>query len=224
MSQSAVKRLYDDGCAVAQILDVIGERWALLIMREMVFGPKRFRDIRASLPGISANVLTQRLESLEAAGIVQRRLLPPPSGVQVYELTEWGHESEILFRVIGRWAARSPKLQPKQMSVASVILSMRTMFSSDAAGAMKATIGFRFGHDAFVADIHDGLFAIDRGDPAQADIVFSGDQNGLVAALYGGVPLDVLEADGALAIAGDRALAECFTALFPLPPRAAAPL
>src|SRR3954468_21365474 len=88
--QAAGKRRYDDACGTAHALDLVGERWALLVMRELMFGPKRFSDLRAGLPGISANVLTQRLEGLEASGVVMRRRLPPPAAANVYELTEWG--------------------------------------------------------------------------------------------------------------------------------------
>src|SRR3569623_2010509 len=83
-------RWYEDACAAAHALDLVGERWALLVMRELMLGPKRFGDLRADLPGISANTLTQRLEGLEANGLVKRRKLPPPASAQVYELTEWG--------------------------------------------------------------------------------------------------------------------------------------
>ncbi len=102
------RRWYEDACAAAHALDLVGERWALLVMRELIFGPRRFSDLRGSLPGISANVLTQRLEGLEAAGVLRRRRLAPPAAAQVYELTEWGRESEPIFQALGRWAARSP--------------------------------------------------------------------------------------------------------------------
>jgi DNA-binding HxlR family transcriptional regulator len=217
------KRLYDDGCATAHALDLVGERWALLVMRELLLGPKRFSDLRASLPGISANVLTQRLENLEASSIVRRRKLPPPSGASVYELTEWGQESEELFKVIGRWAARSPLHDPRSpLSVASVVMSMRTMFSKAGAGKLSGTLGFRFGREEFRAVLDKGTFAIVRGAAAGADVVVEGDQNALAGAIYGGVPLRTLEKAGALRITGDRALLERYITLFPLPPKAPA--
>src|SRR5918998_1024633 len=95
-------RSYHDACGAAHALDLVGERWALLVMRELMLGPKRFSDLRGGLPGISANVLTQRLEGLEAAGVLTRRKLPPPASVQVYELTPWGYESEPIFQALGR--------------------------------------------------------------------------------------------------------------------------
>lgn len=205
-------------------MDIIGERWALMVIREMMFAPKRFSDLRAALPGISANVLTQRLAGLEEVGIVTRRKLPPPAAVQVYDLTEWGREAEPLFRVIGRWAARSPRLAPAWMSVASVVLSMRTMFSAQQAGDMQASVGFRFGAEAFIARIDRSEFQIDVGDADEADAVFSGDQNALVAALYGGEKLTDVEAVGSLSVSGDRAIAQRYLTLFPLPPTAPVPI
>src|SRR5215204_2592046 len=109
---TAPRRSYEDACGAAHALDLVGERWALLVMRELMLGPKRFSDLRADLPGISANVLTQRLEGLEASGVLVRRRLPPPASVQVYELTPWGYESEPIFQALGRWAARSPQHDP----------------------------------------------------------------------------------------------------------------
>src|SRR5258708_16049454 len=90
MSSKASKRSYDDGCAAAHALDLIGERWALLVVRELVLGPKRFTDLRAGLPRISPNVLTQRLEELERASVVRRRKLSPPAAACVYRLTDCG--------------------------------------------------------------------------------------------------------------------------------------
>lgn len=219
MSQNSRKRAYQDGCAVAHALDIIGDRWAMPIIRELMLGPKRFTDLRASLPGISANVLTQRLEELEAASVLVRRRLPPPAASQIYELTAWGYESEILFQVLGRWAARSPTMEPgKPMSTVSVVLSMRTMIDRAAIGDMAATIGFRFGEEEFRAVISDGEFHMDRGEAAGSDAIISGDQNMLAAVVYGGASFaDVAHA---LTVEGDRAVAERYVRLFPLPPRA----
>ena len=215
------KRAYQDGCAVAHALDIIGDRWAMPIMRELMLGPKRFTDLRASLPGISANVLTQRLEELEAASVLIRRRLPPPAASQIYELTEWGRESEILFQVLGRWACRSPTMQPGQpMSNVSVVLSMRTMIDRSRIGDLDAVIGFRFGEEEFSAQLKDGDFTIDRGPTQDADVLFSGDQNALAAVVYGGASFE--DVAGSLHVEGDRALADRFVRLFPLPSKAPA--
>jgi DNA-binding HxlR family transcriptional regulator len=218
------RRRYEDACAAAHALDLVGERWALLVMRELMLGPKRFSDLRASLPGISANVLTQRLEGLEAAGVLVRRRLPPPAGSQVYELTAWGYESEPIFQALGRWAARSPFHDPSlPFSAASLMLSLRTMLDPKRAGEIRAGIGFRLGRETFLCRLADGRMEIERDALDGADLIFAGTPPVLAAAIYGGQPLRALEAAGALRIEGDRALAERFVTLFPLPPKAEPP-
>lgn len=216
------RRRYDDACATAHAMDLVGERWALLVIRELMFGPKRFSDLRADLPGISANVLTQRLEGLEAAGIVTRRRLPPPTPVQVYELTEWGYQAEPIFQALGRWAARSPLHDPTlPFSASSLFLSFRTMFDPGRAGDLDATIGFRIGKERFLVRIAGGRLTAERRAFEAADAVFAGTASMIAAIVYGGVPIAAMIDAGTLAVDGDRALAERFTGLFPLPEKAA---
>ena len=216
------RRQYVDACAAAHALDLVGERWALLVMRELMLGPKRFSDLRESLPGISANVLTQRLEGLEAAGVLVRRKLPPPAASQVYELTEWGYESEPIFQALGRWAARSPAHDPTlPFSAASFFLSLRTMLDPERAGSIDAQIGFRLGEETFLAHLADGRIEIARGALDRADLILAGTAPALAGAVYGGQPLGALESAGVLEVEGDHALAERFVGLFPLPPKAA---
>jgi DNA-binding HxlR family transcriptional regulator len=218
------RRRYDDGCGTAHALDLIGERWALLVMRELMLGPKRFSDIRADLPGISANTLTQRLEGLEKNGLVQREKLPPPASGQVYGLTEWGHQLLPVMGALGRWAVRSPDHAPGQhFSAVSLMLSFMAMGQPAAIGGVDARIGFRLGRENYVLTMKDGAARAVRGEPAGTDATFEGAPAAVAAAVYGGVPLAALEAEGALTIAGDRALAERFTTLFPLPPKATRP-
>jgi DNA-binding HxlR family transcriptional regulator len=222
--ESRSRRHYEDACAAAHALDLVGERWALLVMRELMLGPKRFSDLRESLPGISANVLTQRLEGLEAAGVLTRRKLPPPASAQVYELTEWGYESEPIFQALGRWAARSPLHDPTlPFSAASFLLSLRTMLDAERAKDLDARIGFRLNDETFLAHLADGRIEIARGPVEGADLVFTGTPPMLAGAIYGGQPLDALESGGVVTIKGDRALAERFVGLFPLPPKASHP-
>lgn len=183
-----------------------------------MFGPKRFSDLRASLPGISANVLTQRLEGLEAESILIRRKLPPPASAWVYELTDWGYELEPLFQVLGRWGARSPMHdQTRPFSAASLMLSFRTMIDSEKAAGIDAIIGFRVGVEGFVAQLRDGTIEIARSEPQGSDALFSGEARALAAIVYGGVPLVQAEASLGVSVTGDRALAERFISLFPLP-------
>jgi DNA-binding HxlR family transcriptional regulator len=218
------RRRYGDGCGTAHALELIGERWALLVMRELMLGPKRFSDIRAGLPGISANVLTQRLEGLERDGIVVRRRLPPPASGQVYELSEWGYESLPVMGALGRWAVRSPGHDPGQhFSAVSLMLSFMAMGQPGLPGDIDAVIGFRLGRETYRATIQDGAVRSERGPAEGADAIFEGTPAAVAAAVYGGVPLAELERQGALSIEGDRALAERFATLFPLPPKAPVP-
>jgi DNA-binding HxlR family transcriptional regulator len=219
-SKTAARRQYADACGAAHALDLVGERWALLVMRELMLGPKRFSDLRADLPGISANVLTQRLEGLEAAGVIVRRKLPPPAATQVYELTPWGYESEPIFQALGRWAARSPDHDPSlPLSAVSLFLSFRTMIDAVRARGLAGRIGFRIGAETFVARLAGGKIAIARAGVDKADVVFSGTAPAIAAAVYGGQPLDALIAQGILSVEGDRAIARRFVTLFPLPPK-----
>ena len=189
-------------------------------MRELMLGPKRFSDLRADLPGISANVLTQRQEGLEAAGVLVRRKLPPPASAQVYELTPWGYESEPIFQALGRWAARSPQHDPAlPLSAVSLFLSFRTMLDAERARGLVARIGFRIGAETFLARLARGRIEIERGPLENVDVVFAGAAPAVAAAVYGGQPLTALERAGMLAVEGDRALAERFVTLFPLPPK-----
>ncbi|MGN6571736.1 MAG: winged helix-turn-helix transcriptional regulator [Pseudolabrys sp.] len=213
--------MYEDACGAAHALELVGDRWALLVIRELLLGPKRFGDLRAGLPGISANVLTQRLEELEANAVVVRRKLPPPASAWVYDLTPWGQEAEEIVKVIGRWAARSPSHDPSlPISISSTIMSMRTMFAADRAAGLSGTLGFKLGREEFVATLSKGRLAIVRGEAGDADVVVTGDQQALAGAIYGGVPLAALEKSGALTVRGDRALFERYIGLFPLPPKA----
>ncbi len=214
--QKITKRTYDDACGTAHALEIVGERWALLVMRELFWGPKRFSDLRSSLPGISANVLTQRLASLEATGVIIRRRLPPPVSAQAYELTPWGYESEPIFQVLGRWAARSPTHDPTlPLSVSSLMMSFRTMFDAGRAGDLRMVIGFEIGHEQFRAQIEDGGIEIARGEAPDADVVFTAPAEAIAGVVYAGLPVSMLQVDG------DPALAARFVTLFPLPPKVA---
>jgi DNA-binding HxlR family transcriptional regulator len=224
VAESAQRRRYDDACGTAHALDLIGERWALLVVRELMLGPKRFSDLKADLPGISANVLTQRLEGLEASGLVVRRRLPPPASAQVYELTDWGMEAEPIVQSLGRWAARSPAHDPTlPLSGTSLMLSFRTMFEGRRAQDLEARIAFAIPPETYVAEIGAGRIRTRRGEAAGADLLLSGPATAIAAAVYGGVPLEALEADAALRVEGDRELAARFVTLFPLPPKFAPP-
>ncbi len=220
--RSEARRRYDDACAATHGMDIIGERWSLPIMRELMLGPRRFGELRKSLPALSANVLTQRLGDLEAAGIVRKSKLPPPASVQVYGLTEWGQQAGPVFQALGRWAARSPLHDPtKPFSPVSLLLSLRTMIDVGAAGDAVISLGFRYGDEDFHWTIDHGAVALGRGLPEDPNIVFAGETGGVAALLYAGVPLEALEADGLLTVSGDRDLARRLPKFFPMPQKAA---
>jgi DNA-binding HxlR family transcriptional regulator len=211
------KRGYDDACGTAHALELIGERWALLVLRELMLGSRRFSELRADLPGISANVLTQRLNDLEQRGLVVKKRLPPPASVQVYEATAWGLEAEPIVQALGRWAARSPRHDPTlPISGVSILLSFRTMFDPLRAKDMKATIAFRFGEDRYYVEIGDGKLVARRGEPDAADLIVTAEPTMLAAVVYGKQPLDLV------GIEGDRGLFQRFVDLFELPPKVGA--
>lgn len=208
------KRGYDDACGTAHALELIGERWALLVLRELMLGPRRFSGLKADLPGISGNVLSQRLDDLEARGLVRKLRLPPPASVQVYEATEWGLEAEPIVQALGRWAARSPRHDPTlPISAVSILLSFRTMLAQKRSKGIDARIGFRFGKDEYVARLRKGKIKATRGTTDSCDVIFTAEPTALAAVVYGGAPLD------SIGVEGDIALAQRFTTLFPLPPK-----
>ncbi|MGB3501350.1 MAG: winged helix-turn-helix transcriptional regulator [Mesorhizobium sp.] len=211
-------RSYDDACGTAHGLDLIGERWAILVMRELLLGPQRFGDLRHGLPGISANVLTQRLEGLEASGIVAKRKLPPPASVQVYELTPWGLEAEPFILGLGKWAARSPLHNPDApLSAVGMMLSFRTMFVPERAKGVEMTVGFRLGHDAYWAQVTDGRLIEERGEAKAPDVVMAGDPGAIAGVVHRFVTLEEMEAAGQVSLEGDRGAVERFAALFQMP-------
>lgn len=214
-------RRYHDACGAAHGLDLIGERWALLVIRELMMGPRRFSDLRKDLCGLSANVLTQRLEGLEASGIVQRRKLPPPASVQVYELTDWGYEIKPVFMVLGRWAARSPLHDPTlPISAVSIMQSFETMYDPARAGDAVMRLGFVLGEDRMVVSVAQGVIETRRGDPDEAEVVVRAAPPVVAAAVYGKVPLAALEGEGAMTIDGDRDVFARFIDFFHLPEKA----
>ncbi len=217
----ARSRRYHDACGAAHGLDLVGERWALLVIRELMMGPRRFSDLRKDLCGLSANVLTQRLEGLEASGVVRRRKLPPPASVQVYELTDWGYEIEPVFMVLGRWAARSPQHDPTlPISAVSIMQSFRTMFDATRAQGAEMRLGFALDEDCMVVCVTGGAIHAARGEVEGCDVVVRASAQAVAAAVYGKVPLSALEAEGAMTIEGDQAMFERFVDFFHLPEKA----
>ena len=206
---------YNDACGTAFGMELVGERWSLLVVRELMFGPLRFSALRANLPGISAKVLTERLEKLEAANVLAKRVLPPPSGAQVYELTDWGYAAEPLIQELGRWAAKSAQHDPTlPLSPTSFMLSLRTMLDPAKAGDWRARIGFRFPEVGFVAELVEGRMPVQRIEPEECDAIFVAPAGPSLAAMfYVGVPAEEV----GVRIEGELDAAERFMSLFELP-------
>ncbi len=184
----------------------------MLVLRELAYGARRFSELKADLPGISANVLAQRLTELEARGLVRKIRLPPPASVQVYEATEWGLEATPVIAALGKWAARSPLHDPTlPMSHVSMMMSLQTLLSPERSQGMEARVGFRMGEASYVATLKNGQLNIERAETKACDVTFIGTPMQLVAAIHGGAPLDTIE------IEGDASQARQFVTLFPLP-------
>ena len=216
--QRSNNRTYSDGCAAAHGLDLIGERWALLVVRELVLGPKRFTDLRSGLPSISPNVLAQRLDELEQASIVRRRKLSPPAAAWVYELTDWGMQLEPVIMALGRWAAQSPCLpQGNPIGVDALILSFRTMFDAHAAAGLEVSIELRLGNDCFHADIAGGQLELVRGPANQPDAIIETEADTMAALVYGGHRLADALRSGEVQVEGNKSIVKRFQTLFPLP-------
>ena len=212
-------RTYGDGCAIAQALDLVGERWALLVVRELLLGPKRYTDLRAGLPNASPNVLSQRLGELERAGVLRRRKLPPPAGSRVYELTEWGRELEQIVISLGHWAARSPSglASHYPVGVDSMILALRSRFDTDAARGLRARYALKLGEDHFGVKVADDEIEVARGGADQPDATIDTDPDTLAAVLWGGQALADAQSSGSMTIQGDTAAVKRFLRLFPMP-------
>ena len=211
-SKGESKRSYEDACGLAHALELIGERWAMLVLRELAYGPRRFSGLKRDLRGISANVLTQRLTELEARGLVRKAKLPPPASVQVYEATEWGLEAIPMIARLGRWAARSPLHDPTlQMSHVSVIMSLQTLIVPERTKGFEGRVGFRFGEADYVTTVEDGRLQVERTEPKGAAVTFIGDPTAVAGVIHGGAPFETIR------IEGDQDLARRFIGLFQLP-------
>jgi DNA-binding HxlR family transcriptional regulator/putative sterol carrier protein len=214
----AGRRKYNSGCAVAHALDLVGERWALLVVRDLVLGPKRFTDLLAGLPGASADVLTQRLRELTEAGVVDRRRLSPPAASWVYELTPWGAELAPVVVGLAQWASRSPTMRyDAPLGTDSLMLSLKALFDGPAAADLEATIAVHLGDERFQLHIADGELRVTRGELDEPDAVLETDQTTLMSLLRTDRPLDEVLASGNLRLAGDRGIVERVRRLFPLP-------
>ena len=210
-------RRYGDPCGIARALDIVGDRWALLVVRELIFGPKRFLQLRHGLHGISPNVLSQRLRDLEDAGLVRHEMLEPPASVAVYELTARGLALEPVLLELGRWGSQEPVTTARELSVSALLLALKTVF--DPAAAADATYAVRVDGQWFGLTVAGRSIDITPGQPQQPTVTFDTDAATLRAIAFGREPVAAAERDGRLTVDGDRAAAERFTQMFPAPAR-----
>ena len=218
------KRSYGDRCGVARALDLVGERWALLVVRELLLGPKRFTDLRAGLPNLGPDVLSKRLRDLEGIGVIRRAKLPPPAGTQVYELTEWGHELEPVVLGLGAWGSRAPfPGGDARLGVDSAVLALKTLFDPVAAGSIDEEFELRLDGERFRTRVANGTLAVARGGAEAPLAVISTDPGTLARVLWHGRKITAALRSGDLRIDGDRSAARRFLALFPAPTPAPPP-
>ena len=214
----AGKRSYGDPCGIARALDVVGERWALLVVRELVLGPKRFTDLRRHLPGIATDVLSQRLRQLEAAGVLRATTLPSPASGKAYELTGRGRDLEPVLHALGRWGSREGfEAARHEMTVDAFAVALSTVFDPRAADDLEATVVLDLEGDRVVAHIHDCELELSRGEAEQPNARIETSVAAFREVLWRGRPLAEAEADGGVLVHGLRTVVRRFLALFPPP-------
>lgn len=201
----ATNRRYGEGCAIATALDHVGERWALLIVRELLLGPKRFTDLQDGLAGAGSKVLTQRLRELDGAGVVRRRTLPPPASSQVYELTEWGARLDAVVVALGRWGGDAPDPPSGRVGADSVMIRLRSFFRPQPDRPWSATYEVRLGPYRFTARVVDGHLAeLSRGEPHDGpDTIIDTDPDTLDRVIGQEGTLTAAIRDGRLTVTGD---------------------
>jgi DNA-binding HxlR family transcriptional regulator len=208
-------RSYGQFCGFARALEVVGERWALMIIRDLLVGPKRFSDLHRGLPGIPTNVLTQRLKELEEGGVVQRMVLPRPDRGVAYELTPYGLELQDVVFALGRWGAKNldaPR-DGETITVDSIITAMRTTFTPDAARDVKATFELRMGPVTVHVGVDRGKLDVVQGPANGADLVIEAGPQ-LKALMSGEMsPAEALKS-GAVRVHGNRRLLTTFAEIF----------
>jgi DNA-binding HxlR family transcriptional regulator len=211
-------RTYGDSCGVARALDLVGERWALLVVRELLLGPKRFTDLRAGLPHVSSDILAQRLRELEESGIVRRGKLPPPVGARIYELTERGHQLEPAIIALGRFGSVAP-FPPgdAQLGVDALVIALKSLFDPGAADGLRAAFELRFGDDRFRLRVADRELDVARGTAEAADAIVESDPRTLANVLWHGRKAAEARRSGDMAVEGDQRAVTRLLDLFPLP-------
>lgn len=200
------KRSYNQYCAVARSLDILGERWTLLIVRELLTGPKRFKDLLEGLPGIGTNLLTARLKDLEGYGVVHRGILPPPAASKVYKLTELGRSLEPVIIALGHWGLEflGAPAQEDDLRPAWALVAMRSALKQEAARGLQETYEFHVDEEAFHLRVTDGEIEALQGPTVDPDLVVRGDTQAFLGLAAGQVePAEALDS-GEIRIEGDQ--------------------
>ncbi|MGH7429448.1 MAG: winged helix-turn-helix transcriptional regulator [Candidatus Methylomirabilaceae bacterium] len=211
-------RDYEQRCGLARGLDVLGERWTLLIVRELLFGPKRFTDLLEGLPGVPPSLLSARLKEMQTTGIVSKRVLPPPAASTVYELTAVGKELERILLALARWGAQFGR-PPRQSDAARpewTAFALRSLFRPEAAAGVDVTCELRLPDVTFRLTVNDGVLTIDTGSDSSPDLVIIGDLVTIMSALMGRLPTREAVRRGDLKIQGDRKVLDRFLDMFRL--------
>ncbi len=204
------KRSYGQYCTVARALDVVGERWTLLLVRELSTGPKRFKDLLEGLPGIGTNLLASRLKTLQGEGVVRRGTLPPPAGSNVYELTALGRSLEPVITALSRWGARflSVPREDDDLRAGWAAVAMRSVLGQGATGGRPGTYEFRIDGEAFHLRVGAGeeeeRVEARQGSAPDSDLVVVGDAETFLAVSSGRLGLEEALESGALRVEGER--------------------
>ncbi len=209
------KRTYDDSCGIARALDLVGDRWSLLVVRELLLGPKRYTDLQAALRRIAPDVLTQRLRDLEAGGLAERTELTGPGRARVYQLTDHGRELQPVLLALGRFGSRLPlPEQPEELSPDAFAVALLTVFQPARAAGVTVRVGLRLGVERFIVALDEGRLAVSRDADGEPDAYLDATPGVLTQVLWHGLGLTDAEASGDLRISGDRAAIEAFLGVF----------
>jgi len=218
--RSMENRSYNQYCGLAYALDIVGERWTLLIIRELFPGPRRFTDLIEGLPGISTNLLSGRLKRLEQQGIIRRRVLPPPAGSTVYELTAVGQALEETLLELGKWGSQfvPPAANGAALlNVGSYALTLKTFFRPEQAQGVQETYELRIGDEVLQVQINQGEIEVRQSTGVKPDAIFQTDVTTYLGLLQGKLQPDEAVAGGLIQIEGDTAALSRFLDLCGLP-------
>ena len=216
-------RSYNQYCGLAYALDVVGERWTILIIRELVAGPRRFKDLLAGLPEISTNLLSERLKHLEQQGVIHRRTLPPPAGSMVYELTDLGRGLEPMLIELGKWGSQFVPDVPGDaaiLHVGSYALTLKTFFRPELAQGLDETYRLQIDGEILQVRIHDATLDVGPGDPRHATMTLRTDMPSYLGLLAGKLAPNVALEQGLIGVEGDTEALERFLDICGIPANA----